>query len=378
MAVDRVDGEGAGPDAGLFALGEVGALEVAFGGGLLAVGGDGLALGGRGERVGERMLGRDDHEGGAEEGVGAGGENLEVAEGGVFEGEEDLRAFAAADPGLLHALGGIGPVHELEVGEQTLGVGGDAQHPLAQRAALDRVFADLGEAVDDLFVGEHGAEGGAPPDGFFLHVGEAALEEFEPDPLGPAEVARVGGVHLALEVVGDADGLQLTAEGGDIFDRNFARVAAGFDRVVFGGQAKGVPADGVEHVFALGALVAGEDVGDGVVLAVAEVQARARRIREHVEHVVFGLRRIDGGGAEGGGVRPEFLPVGLDLEEVVVGAVRGHGKSGKGRSEARMRAEGQGRLPGIRGFAPGAAWRAWKISPRVAGRAGRRGPRRGG
>ena len=57
--------------------------------------------------------------------------------------------------------------------EEAFGVGGDAEHPLAHGAALDGEAADLALAVDDLFVGEDGAEGVAPPDRGFADVGEA-------------------------------------------------------------------------------------------------------------------------------------------------------------------------------------------------------------
>ena len=73
-----------------------------------------------------------------------------------------FRAFAAADPVPLHFLERIGPIDRVEIVEQALGVGGDAQHPLAHRFADDRKAADFAFAVDDFFVGEHGAEFRAP------------------------------------------------------------------------------------------------------------------------------------------------------------------------------------------------------------------------
>ena len=56
---------------------------------------------------------------------------------------------------------------------------------LAQRHPDDREAATLGETVDDLLVGEHGAELGAPVDELLVLEGEAALEELQEDPLGP-------------------------------------------------------------------------------------------------------------------------------------------------------------------------------------------------
>ena len=89
-------------------------------------------------------------------------------------------------------------------------------------------------------------------------------------------------------------------------------MSAGLHGVLLGGQTKGIPADGVEDIEASGAFITGDDIGRGVALGVADVEARAGRIRKHVEHVVFRLRRVLLG--LGGEVfLPERLPVGLDL-----------------------------------------------------------------
>ena len=89
--------------------------------------------------------------------------------------EAHLGALGAADPLLLHGLRCSRPVEAFEVLQQAVGVGGDLEHPLAQRDALDRVAAALAEAADDLLVGEHGAERRAPVDGDLVLVGQAAL-----------------------------------------------------------------------------------------------------------------------------------------------------------------------------------------------------------
>ena len=77
-----------------------------------------------------------------------------------------------------------------------------------------------------------------------------------------------------------------------------ARVRAGLDGVLLGGQAEGVPAHRVQHVEAAHPLVAGQDVGGGVALGMADVQAGAAGVGEHVEDVVLRLvgdvRRAEG------------------------------------------------------------------------------------
>jgi len=69
--------------------------------------------------------------------------------------------------------------------------------------------------------------------------------------------------------------------------RGLARVLAGLDGVLLGGQTKSVPTHRMEHVKPLGALVAGQNVRGGVAFGMPDVQAGARRVREHVEDVMF-------------------------------------------------------------------------------------------
>ena len=91
------------------------------------------------------------------------------------------------------------------------------------------------------------------------------------------------------------------------FDRGVARVRAGLDRVLLGGQPERVPAHRVQDAVAVGAQVARDDVGRGVALGVADVQAGAGGIGEHVEDVGLGLAGIFLG-AEGLVLVPVLLP----------------------------------------------------------------------
>ena len=124
--------------------------------------------------VDERVLGREHHVGGAEERVGPGGEHVDLDVVVLLDRERDLGADAAPDPVALHELDRLGPVEQVEVGEQPLGVRGDAQHPLLQRALEHGMVAALAAAVGgDLLVGEHGAERRAPVDRRLVEVREA-------------------------------------------------------------------------------------------------------------------------------------------------------------------------------------------------------------
>ena len=87
------------------------------------------------------------------------------------EGKVDLRPLRAADPVPLLFQRGCRPVQVASILEQPLGIGGDAHHPLAHRAALDRVpfFRPLGH----FFVGQHRPEPFAPVDGDLGNIRKA-------------------------------------------------------------------------------------------------------------------------------------------------------------------------------------------------------------
>ena len=71
---------------------------------------------------------------------------------------------------------------------------------------------------------------------------------------------------------------------------------AGFDGVLFGREAEGVPAHGVQHVESGSAPVAGEDIRGGVAFRMTDMESGAGRIGEHVEDVELGRQVERGGG----------------------------------------------------------------------------------
>lgn len=140
--------------------------------------------------------------------------------------------------------------------------------------------------------------------------------------MGPAEVLWVSGVDFAVPVVGEAEFLELAAEVVCVGLCGDAWVGAGFYGVLFGGESEGVPAHGVEDVKAVHALIACDDVGGGVSFWVADVEASARGVGEHVEDVVFRFGGIKAfvagvGGAVGFVFGPVCLPFGLEEVEGV-------------------------------------------------------------
>jgi hypothetical protein len=171
--------------------------------------------------------------GGAEQRVGARREHLDLLRR-ALDVERDPRAHRAADPVALHLLDRLGPVDEVEVLDEAVGVGGDPQHPLPHRPPLDRVAAALALAVDHLLVREHGAERRAPVHRHLGEIGEPALVEAAEDPLRPLDVLRIGGVDLARPVVVEAERLELALERRDVLRGGLARVGAGLDRILLG------------------------------------------------------------------------------------------------------------------------------------------------
>src|SRR4030095_7490863 len=98
----------------------------------------------------ERMLDRQAHEGHAEERIGAGREDDHLARTTV-EREADLRAFAAPDPVPPHRYHALGPrAQAIEVAQQLVGVGRDAEEPLLELALGDHRLAAPAAPVDDL------------------------------------------------------------------------------------------------------------------------------------------------------------------------------------------------------------------------------------
>ena len=124
---------------------------------------------------------------------------------------------------------------------------------------------------------------------------------------------------------------------GDVLFGGNARMLAGLHGILLGRQAEGVVAHGVQHVLALHAVVAADHVGGEVAQRVADVQALAGRVREHVHREIgraaFGVMAlavlqvaVDVGGPEGAFVIPDLLPFLFDaLRQLRVVAERRFG-----------------------------------------------------
>ncbi len=199
FAVDRVDGVGAGEYAGLGA-GRIQAVDLRFALRLADIGVYFIAPLRNGEPLHQRMFGGQHDEGGAEKGVGPGGEDADVLIA-ARNGEIDLGPFTAADPVALHFLHAIGPVELFQVGQQAVGVRRDAEEPLRHRFLFHYGIAAPAAVVPDLLVGQAGLAGRAPVDGRGGPVGQPMAVEKQKYPLGPLVIFGKTGVDLALPVV---------------------------------------------------------------------------------------------------------------------------------------------------------------------------------
>ena len=315
-AVDRVDSPDPLEHDARLVLDQLGALEVGLLRRLLLVGAHRVHVGNLVRPVVDvGVLGRNDHVGRAEQGVGAGGKDGQlVPRGGV---EIHLRAGRAADPVTLGNLDAVDVVDRVEVVEQPLGVLGDAEHPLALDLVDHLAPAALADAVHDLFVRQYHLAAGAPVDRHLLFVGEPALKELEEDPLGPPVVIGIGGVDLPVPVEAESQALELGLKPLAVVVGHLFGVDVVFDGVVFGRQAEGVPAHRVEDVVALQAALARDDVQRGVGARMADVQPLPRRVGELDQRVILRLGVVVGR-REDAPRLPALLPFFLNCCKIVL------------------------------------------------------------
>ena len=128
-------------------------------------------------RLGQRMIGRNRHEFGAEQRVMPRREDFElgfaVGRGFRIEREPDQEPLGAPDPVALHRAHLLGPaVERIERVEQLLRILRDLEDPLVHFALLDRGAGAPAATVDHLLVGEHGHVDRVPVHLALLALGE--------------------------------------------------------------------------------------------------------------------------------------------------------------------------------------------------------------
>ena len=160
--------------------------------------------------------------------------------------------------------------------------------------------------------------------GGLLAVYQSFFQPTQEKCLLPAIVAGMAGGHFPPPVVGISQALELRTHAGDVGIRPFGRMHAMLDGRVFGGQAEGVPADGMYDVIALHAAEAGHHIADGIVAHMPHVNI-AGGVRKHFQHIILGLGRIRFH-VEFAALRPAFLPLFFQGLGVVTGR-ESHAKS---------------------------------------------------
>src|SRR6478736_10027328 len=257
--------------------------------------------------------------------------------------EIDLCTLASANPVALEQFDSLGPIQFVESVKQSLRKSSDTQHPLPHRPSYNRETADLAFAIYNFFVGQDCAEFGTPVDWDICDVSEAnavwigsaiggnrlgpiclriepGVVDLQENPLRPFVVTRVSRVNFPLPIIGKTDPLQLALELRHVFTGGDRRMLTGFDRVLLRGQTKRVPAHRVQDVEAAQAFIASNDVSCRVAFRMTNVQPGPARVRKHIEHVEFRLRRIETLLARVRRVKklalvPDGLPFRLDLVE---------------------------------------------------------------
>ena len=273
---------------------------------------------------GQGMFGGQGNEGGAVDGILAGGEDGEVTLP-AHQREADLGADGFPDPVALHGQHLVRPPLEFVASrQQILGVGRDAEEPLGQLAHDHLVLATPTATVHHLLVGQNGLATAAPVDRRVPLVRQAALEHLQEEHLLPAIVARIGRRQLTGPVVAEAHLLELRPHVVDVLHGPPGGMDLVGDGGVLRGQAKGVPAHGMKHVESAHALVARDHVSDGVVPHVAHVYP-ARRIGKHLQQIILGQVRglVHSKALES---LPLRLPSLLDIPELVL-LCHGSGRS---------------------------------------------------
>ena len=317
-------------------------------------------------------FGRQHHECYAKHGVAARGENLYFLIA-ADQSEKHLCAFRSANPILLRLFQRFCPIEAVKSIEQALGIGRHAQAPLTHDALFDGIAAAYRQTFAHFVVGQYATQLRAPihfrvgqignavvhqyllltafvPTFPFVgreygrlalcrpHFGVALIVEYiyqhrngtcgvgafavpvvehlHKSPLCPMIKLRVAGAHLAAPIVAETDFVQLLAVTRYVFAGRYFGVLTGLNGVLLGRQTVGIIAHRMQHVVASQTFVAAENVAGDVSQRMSDVQTRARRIRKHVQNVIFWTRRV-GLGLIHSVVNPILLPLLLDLFEIV-------------------------------------------------------------
>src|ERR1700730_2268646 len=209
-------------------------------------------------------------------------------------GESYPRPPRLPDPVPLHRQHALGPpaFEFLQALQQFVGVLCDSQKPLLDLFRFDRrILMPPAAPVHHLLVRQHRHALRTPVHTAAFPVRDSAFEHPQKKPLVPPVIFRLASRNFPPPIVAEPKPLQRALERCDIRVRPLPRMNPPLDRGIFRRHPKRVPAHRMHHVKAAHALIPCSYVTYCVIPHVTHVH-RARRIRQHLQHVVFRLRGI--------------------------------------------------------------------------------------
>jgi len=254
----------------------------------------------------QRMFRGYQHEGRAEERVLAG---CEYFDGAVAVGHREVHfaAIALANPVFLHRHDAFRPAGQLvTVIQKFLNVCGDFEKPLIQHLLLHFRAAAPALPAFDLFVSQHRIALGAEINGGTFFISQAFLIHPDKEKLFPPVIFRLASGNFPVPVVAEAHAFELFFHVLDIFVGPFRGMNLMLDGGVFRRHAEGIPADRMQNIETFHAFVAGNNIADGVIADMTDMNF-AGGIREHLQQIIFFLLRIFGN-LEGFFILPFLLP----------------------------------------------------------------------
>ena len=235
---------------------------------------------------------------------------------GCLKAEGQLNSVAFTNPVALHGAHRVGPALQgVQSIQEFLGVGGNADEPLGNFPAFNHGSGSPATAVDHLLIGQYGLIHRIPVDGGHFFVHQPLLMEPGEEPLLPLVIAGVTGGQLAVPVIGKAQPAQLLGHMGNVLPGPMGGRYLVGNGGVFCRQTEGIPAHGLQDIFAQHALITGDDIGDGVVAHMPHVQLAAG-VGKHGQAVKFFPTAV-----RGSLVAIVIGPAGLGVELNLLGAV---------------------------------------------------------
>ena len=144
---------------------------------------------------------------------------------------------------------------------------------MSHRFPYYRMAAAFTLAVNNFFIGEHCAECFTPVHRYFIYVGKSFFIQLDKNPLRPFVVFRICRVNFSVPVVAETKFFDLTAEVIDILLVKSMNIITGVNCILLCRQTKGVPAHRVEHIVALHAFHAADDICRCVAFRMTDVKS---------------------------------------------------------------------------------------------------------